>query len=175
MTFLRIFIKYLAATSEQPICAWHMNTWSDPKSLPKKYVGFSTCFRKEVGSHGMYVYYTYVHKCILYTHVHVCMFIYVHIYCAMMYVYIYIICIYVCIWSPKSLHTVCWLFDLLLQGSGLAWYICILHVRTYMYIIYVHTCMYMYMPKRCPNRGLGFRRDFARKWVSRYICIFTCR
>lgn len=44
--------KYLIATSEQPICAWHLNTWSDPKTLPKKYVGYSTCFRKEVGSHG---------------------------------------------------------------------------------------------------------------------------
>jgi seryl-tRNA synthetase len=38
--------KYLIATSEQPICAWHLNTWSDPKTLPKKYVGYSTCFRK---------------------------------------------------------------------------------------------------------------------------------
>ena len=44
--------KYLIATSEQPICAYHLNSWSDPKALPKKYVGYSTCFRKEVGSHG---------------------------------------------------------------------------------------------------------------------------
>jgi seryl-tRNA synthetase len=44
--------KYLIATSEQPICAYHLNTWSDPKTLPKRYVGYSTCFRKEVGSHG---------------------------------------------------------------------------------------------------------------------------
>eukprot|EP00762_Andalucia_godoyi_P003754 ANDGO_08573.mRNA.1 putative serine--tRNA ligase len=44
--------KYLIATSEQPICAFHRNEWVDPKTLPLKYAGFSTCFRKEVGSHG---------------------------------------------------------------------------------------------------------------------------
>lgn len=44
--------KYLIATSEQPIAAWHRNLWIDPKDLPKKYCGYSTCFRKEVGSHG---------------------------------------------------------------------------------------------------------------------------
>ena len=44
--------KYLIATSEQPLCAMHRNTWQDPKDLPKKFVGISTCFRKEVGSHG---------------------------------------------------------------------------------------------------------------------------
>ncbi|KAJ1492354.1 hypothetical protein T484DRAFT_1664269, partial [Baffinella frigidus] len=44
--------KYLIATSEQPLCAMHRNTWQDPKVLPTKYVGLSTCFRKEVGSHG---------------------------------------------------------------------------------------------------------------------------
>ncbi|EKX49677.1 hypothetical protein GUITHDRAFT_67599 [Guillardia theta CCMP2712] len=44
--------KYLIATSEQPICAYHRNLWVDPKELPRKYVGISTCFRKEVGSHG---------------------------------------------------------------------------------------------------------------------------
>ena len=44
--------KYLIATSEQPICAYHLNSWNDPKTLPKKYMGYSTCFRKEAGSHG---------------------------------------------------------------------------------------------------------------------------
>jgi len=44
--------KYLIATSEQPIAAYHRNLWMDPKELPKKYCGLSTCFRKEVGSHG---------------------------------------------------------------------------------------------------------------------------
>jgi len=44
--------KYLIATSEQPIAAFHMNEWLNEKELPKKYCGFSTCFRQEVGSHG---------------------------------------------------------------------------------------------------------------------------
>ena len=44
--------KYLIATSEQPLCALHRDEWMDPKDLPKKYIGFSTCFRQEVGSHG---------------------------------------------------------------------------------------------------------------------------
>lgn len=46
--------KYLIATSEQPICAYHRNQWFDEKQLEKpiKYAGFSTCFRKEAGSHG---------------------------------------------------------------------------------------------------------------------------
>jgi seryl-tRNA synthetase len=44
--------KYLIATSEQPICAYHANEWLDPKALPYRYCGISTCFRKEAGSHG---------------------------------------------------------------------------------------------------------------------------
>ena len=44
--------RYLIATSEQPIAAYHRDEWIDPKSLPLKYAGFSTCFRQEVGSHG---------------------------------------------------------------------------------------------------------------------------
>ena len=44
--------KYLIATSEQPICAYHMNDWIDPKTLPLRYAGISTCFRKEAGSSG---------------------------------------------------------------------------------------------------------------------------
>jgi len=44
--------KYLIATSEQPIAAYHLNEWIDPRDLPKRYMGFSTCFRKEAGSHG---------------------------------------------------------------------------------------------------------------------------
>lgn len=44
--------KYLIATSEQPIAAFHRNEWMSPSELPKKYAGFSTCFRQEVGSHG---------------------------------------------------------------------------------------------------------------------------
>ncbi|KAL3677180.1 hypothetical protein R1sor_027128 [Riccia sorocarpa] len=44
--------KYLIATSEQPLCAYHRQDWLDPKSLPLRYAGYSTCFRKEAGSHG---------------------------------------------------------------------------------------------------------------------------
>ncbi|KAK1926682.1 hypothetical protein DB88DRAFT_482669 [Papiliotrema laurentii] len=44
--------KYLIATSEQPISAMHANENIDPKALPFKYAGYSTCFRKEAGSHG---------------------------------------------------------------------------------------------------------------------------
>lgn len=44
--------KYLIATSEQPIAAFHLNEWISASSLPLKYGGYSTCFRQEVGSHG---------------------------------------------------------------------------------------------------------------------------
>jgi seryl-tRNA synthetase len=44
--------KFLIATSEQPICALHMNDWLVDRDLPKRYAGWSTCFRKEAGSHG---------------------------------------------------------------------------------------------------------------------------
>jgi len=44
--------KYLIATSEQPIAAYHRGEWMDERELPKKYCGISTCFRQEVGSHG---------------------------------------------------------------------------------------------------------------------------
>ncbi|CAM6109765.1 unnamed protein product [Calypogeia fissa] len=44
--------KYLIATSEQPLCAYHRGDWVDPKSLPLRYAGYSTCFRKEAGAHG---------------------------------------------------------------------------------------------------------------------------
>ncbi|KAI3648415.1 hypothetical protein MP228_006269 [Amoeboaphelidium protococcarum] len=46
--------KYLIATSEQPISAFHMNECFDKpaEQLPIKYAGYSTCFRKEAGAHG---------------------------------------------------------------------------------------------------------------------------
>lgn len=44
--------KYLIATSEQPLCAYHINEWMDEKQLPLHYAGISTCFRKEAGAHG---------------------------------------------------------------------------------------------------------------------------
>ena len=46
--------KYLIATSEQPISAYHMSEWFEnpEQQLPLRYAGISTCFRKEAGSHG---------------------------------------------------------------------------------------------------------------------------
>ncbi|TFK75690.1 seryl-tRNA synthetase [Pluteus cervinus] len=46
--------KYLIATSEQPISAFHSDEWfeSPETQLPVKYAGYSTCFRKEAGSAG---------------------------------------------------------------------------------------------------------------------------
>ena len=42
----------MIATSEQPLCAYHAKKRINAKSLPHKYAGYSTCFRKESGSHG---------------------------------------------------------------------------------------------------------------------------
>ena len=42
----------LIATSEQPISSMYQGEWIDPKILPLKYAGISTCFRKEAGAHG---------------------------------------------------------------------------------------------------------------------------
>ncbi|GAV27103.1 Serine--tRNA ligase [Pichia membranifaciens] len=46
--------KYLIATSEQPISAYHSNEWfeSPAEQLPVQYAGYSSCFRREAGSHG---------------------------------------------------------------------------------------------------------------------------
>lgn len=44
--------KYLIATSEQPLCASFRGDWLEKADLPIKLIGYSTCFRKEVGSHG---------------------------------------------------------------------------------------------------------------------------
>lgn len=44
--------KYLIATSEQPIAALHRDQWLPESSLPIRYLGVSSCFRQEVGSHG---------------------------------------------------------------------------------------------------------------------------
>ncbi|KAL9709296.1 Cytosolic seryl-tRNA synthetase [Leucoagaricus gongylophorus] len=46
--------KYLIATSEQPISAYHSDEWfeSPDTQLPIQYAGYSTCFRKEAGSAG---------------------------------------------------------------------------------------------------------------------------
>jgi len=44
--------KYLIATSEQPLCAMHRKQWFEDSQLPRRLCGYSTCFRKEAGSHG---------------------------------------------------------------------------------------------------------------------------
>lgn len=46
--------KYLIATSEQPISAYHAGEWfeSPAEQLPVRYAGYSSCFRREAGSHG---------------------------------------------------------------------------------------------------------------------------
>ena len=44
--------RYLIATSEQPLSCLHSEEWLMPGQLPIKYAGYSTCFRKEAGSHG---------------------------------------------------------------------------------------------------------------------------
>ncbi|XP_057960464.1 serine--tRNA ligase [Malania oleifera] len=44
--------KYLIATAEQPLCAYHLDDWIHPSQLPLRYAGYSSCFRKEAGSHG---------------------------------------------------------------------------------------------------------------------------
>ncbi|XP_055327914.1 probable serine--tRNA ligase, cytoplasmic [Paramacrobiotus metropolitanus] len=44
--------KYLIATSEQPIAAFHRDEWIPADQLPIRYAGISSCFRQEVGSHG---------------------------------------------------------------------------------------------------------------------------
>ncbi len=43
---------YLIGTSEQSGLPYHMNEILDKKELPKKYVAYSTCFRREAGSYG---------------------------------------------------------------------------------------------------------------------------
>lgn len=43
---------FLIATSEQTLAALHMNEAIAENDLPKAYGGFSSCFRKEAGSHG---------------------------------------------------------------------------------------------------------------------------
>ncbi|KAJ6737018.1 hypothetical protein OIU85_019120 [Salix viminalis] len=44
--------KYLIATAEQPLCAYHLDDWIHPSQLPIRYAGYSSCFRKEAGAHG---------------------------------------------------------------------------------------------------------------------------
>ncbi len=43
---------YLTGTSEVPLAALHMDEILDAAELPLRYVGFSTCFRREAGTYG---------------------------------------------------------------------------------------------------------------------------
>lgn len=43
---------YLVGTAEHSIIPMHMNDVLEEKKLPKRYVGFSTCFRREAGTYG---------------------------------------------------------------------------------------------------------------------------
>lgn len=45
--------SYLIATSEHPICGMFMDETLEESQLPLKFCGISSCFRKEIGSHGV--------------------------------------------------------------------------------------------------------------------------
>ena len=44
--------KYLVGTAEVSLTAYHMDETLEGKSLPRKYVGMSPCFRREAGTYG---------------------------------------------------------------------------------------------------------------------------
>jgi seryl-tRNA synthetase len=43
---------YLVGTSEVPLAGLHQGELLDAASLPRRYVGYSSCFRREAGTHG---------------------------------------------------------------------------------------------------------------------------
>lgn len=43
---------YLVGTAEVPLAAYHSDEILDASSLPRRYVGYSPCYRREAGSHG---------------------------------------------------------------------------------------------------------------------------
>jgi seryl-tRNA synthetase len=43
---------YLVGTAEVPLAAFHMTEILDESSLPIRYAGYSTCFRREAGTYG---------------------------------------------------------------------------------------------------------------------------
>jgi seryl-tRNA synthetase len=43
---------YLVGTSEVPLASFHQDEILDAEQLPTRYAGFSTCFRREAGTHG---------------------------------------------------------------------------------------------------------------------------
>ncbi|MBW3660003.1 MAG: serine--tRNA ligase, partial [Gemmatimonadetes bacterium] len=43
---------YLIPTAEVPIMGWHREEILDPGTLPRRYVSYTPCFRREAGAHG---------------------------------------------------------------------------------------------------------------------------
>jgi seryl-tRNA synthetase len=43
---------YLVGTSEVPLAALHQGELLEAETLPRRYVGYSSCFRREAGAHG---------------------------------------------------------------------------------------------------------------------------
>ena len=43
---------FLVGTAEVPLAAYHMDEIFEEGELPRRYVGFSTCFRREAGTYG---------------------------------------------------------------------------------------------------------------------------
>jgi seryl-tRNA synthetase len=43
---------FLAGTAEVPLVSYHAGETLNEKDLPRKYAGFSPCFRREIGSYG---------------------------------------------------------------------------------------------------------------------------
>jgi seryl-tRNA synthetase len=48
----RVDDHFLVGTSEVPIAAYHTDEILDEATLPRRYAGFSPCFRREAGSYG---------------------------------------------------------------------------------------------------------------------------
>lgn len=45
-------VRRLAGTAEVPLASYHQDEVLNESDLPKKYAGFSSCFRREIGSYG---------------------------------------------------------------------------------------------------------------------------
>jgi len=45
-------VRHLAGTAEVPLVSYHQDEVLEEKELPKKYAGWSLCFRREIGSYG---------------------------------------------------------------------------------------------------------------------------
>jgi seryl-tRNA synthetase len=50
--YLKDVPKVLVGTSEHSVLAYHAGTCFEENDLPKRYIGYSTCFRREAGSYG---------------------------------------------------------------------------------------------------------------------------